>query len=94
MSSVPPRPALDYAAARHAWAALGDYLIAPPVALPMDGSPKLALRPAEAAEALGLSRAELYRHIQSGELVSFKVGKARLIAVDDLRAFIAARRVS
>lgn len=49
---------------------------------------KLALRPAEAARVLSLHRATIYRLMESGELPSVPVGRARLIRVEDVRALL------
>jgi excisionase family DNA binding protein len=54
---------------------------------------RLLVRPTEAAESLGLSRTTLYTLLDNGELDSIKVGTARLIPVDALQRFIAARRL-
>jgi excisionase family DNA binding protein len=53
---------------------------------------KLALRPAEVAELIGLSRARTYQLIASGEIPSFFVGSLRRVAVDELRAWIVRKR--
>jgi excisionase family DNA binding protein len=55
---------------------------------------RLLVRPTEAAESLGLSRTTLYMLLANGELDSIKIGAARLIPVDALQRFIAARRSS
>lgn len=52
---------------------------------------RLALRPEEAASVLGLSRPHLYRMLLSGELPSFKSGRARLIRVADIEAWLESR---
>lgn len=57
----------------------------------------LAVRPKKAAVMLGLSYAMTYRLIMSGELVSFKFGRARVIpitAIEDWLARNAAQRRS
>ncbi len=54
----------------------------------------LLVRPPEAARILGLSRTVLYEHLSSGSLPSLKVGAARLIAVDDLRAWVERQRTA
>ena len=56
-------------------------------------SAPLAVRPGEAARLIGLSRAEVFRRLQRGEIPSVKVGHARLIPFDELRAWLA-RQVS
>jgi excisionase family DNA binding protein len=48
----------------------------------------LALRPADVQRLTGLSGAHIARLIASGELRSFKSGRARLIAMADLRRWI------
>lgn len=48
----------------------------------------IAVRPGDAAKMLGVSRATIYILTADGTLPSFTVGSARLIAMDDLRAFI------
>lgn len=48
----------------------------------------LTLTPQEAAEELRLSRMSVHRLIRSGELVSFKVGRSRRIARNDLERFV------
>lgn len=53
---------------------------------------KLALRIDEAGDAVGLSRAEIYRAIARGELVATKFGRATRITREDLEAFVAAKR--
>jgi len=50
---------------------------------------KLLLRPTEAAEALGVSRAFVYQRAASGELPSVRIGKAVRIPADALKNWIA-----
>jgi excisionase family DNA binding protein len=50
---------------------------------------RLALRPEEAAAALGISRAKAYQLIATGELPSFKMGGNRRVSAEALRAFVA-----
>lgn len=50
-----------------------------------------AFRPAEAAAWLGVSRDTLDRMWQSGDIVSFTVGRARFISARELERFIAER---
>jgi excisionase family DNA binding protein len=50
------------------------------------------LRPEEAAEALGISRATVFKEIASGKLRSALVGGRRRISESDLEAFIEASR--
>ena len=49
---------------------------------------KLALSPAEAAEALGVSRSTVYRMVSSGQLAVVKVGRRTLVAKSDLDALL------
>lgn len=49
---------------------------------------RLLLRPAEAAEAIGVGRSKLYELVASGELPSIRVGASVRIPVDALRAWI------
>jgi excisionase family DNA binding protein len=49
---------------------------------------RLLLRPAEAAEAIGVGRNKLYELVASGELPSIRVGASVRIPVDALRAWI------
>lgn len=58
----------------------------PTLALP------LILTVVEAAETLRIGRSSVYELIASGELRSLKIGARRLIARDDLDAFIDSRR--
>lgn len=48
----------------------------------------IAVRPAEAARMIGISRARLYQLIAAGELQPYKLGCATLIDVADLRALL------
>lgn len=50
---------------------------------------KLLLRPAEAAELLGLSRSRIYELISSRRLPSVRVGLSRRIPLAALRKWIA-----
>lgn len=45
-------------------------------------------RPAEAAHVLGMGRTSVFALIKSGRLRSLKVGGARFITADALRAFV------
>ena len=52
---------------------------------------KLTLSVPEAAEALGVSRAQAYIMVNSGELPSIRVGRRRLVPLDKLRLWIDGR---
>jgi excisionase family DNA binding protein len=49
---------------------------------------RIALRPAEAARAIGVDRRTIYRMMDRGDLPSKVVGGTRLIAVEDLKAMV------
>jgi excisionase family DNA binding protein len=49
---------------------------------------RLAVSPAEAAEALSITRAHLYHLMERGELPSVKLGRSRRIRVSDLKALL------
>lgn len=49
---------------------------------------QLMYRPAEAAHVLGLGRTAVFGLIKSGRLRSIKLGGARLISANALRAFV------
>lgn len=49
---------------------------------------KLVYTVEEAAELLSLSRAQLYRLIEVGDLPSIKIGRARRVSADQLHVFI------
>ena len=53
----------------------------------------LSVRPAQAAAMSGLSRSLLYEAMATGELPSIRVRAARLILVDDLRAWLESHRI-
>lgn len=53
--------------------------------------PRLALRVAEAAEALGVSEGKLTQLARRGELPSFVDGRCRFFPVDGLRAWVESR---
>ena len=65
-----------------------------PIWLPPKLHGRLALRPQEAAEALGISRSVIDGEINSGRLASKKLGHARLIPIQDLIDWLGDRRVS
>jgi excisionase family DNA binding protein len=54
--------------------------------------PRVTLTPKEAAAALGVSVAHLYKEMGKGRLTTLLFGKRRLIHQDDLSAYIAANR--
>lgn len=49
---------------------------------------QLMYRPAQAAPVLGLGRTAVFELIKSGRLRSIKLGGARLITAEALRAFV------
>lgn len=49
---------------------------------------QLMYRPAEAAHMLGMGRTAIFALIKSGQLRSIKLGGARFISADALRAFV------
>jgi excisionase family DNA binding protein len=49
---------------------------------------QLMYRPAEAAKLLGMGRTAIFALIKSGRLRSVKLGGARFITADALRAFV------
>ncbi len=49
---------------------------------------KLLLRPAEAAEVLGLGRSKTYELLASGALPSVRIGRSLRVPVEALRAWI------
>lgn len=51
--------------------------------------PRLALRPKDAARALGLSSRKLWAMTASGEVPHLRLGKAVLYPVDSLREWLA-----
>ncbi len=52
---------------------------------------RLLLKPAEAGEALGVSRAKAYQLIASGAIPSVKVGSCVRVPIEALRQWIAAQ---
>ena len=54
-------------------------------------SDRLALGVGELARALGVTCPTVYKFMRSGELVSFRLGRRRLIARDQAEAFIRKR---
>jgi excisionase family DNA binding protein len=57
----------------------------------MDDTETPLLNPRQAAERLGVAPRELYRLIDTGELVAYKVGRDLGLRPDDLDAYKAAR---
>lgn len=49
---------------------------------------RLAVRVEEAAEMLGLGRSTVFQLLKNGGLVSIKVGKRRLIPIQEINSFI------
>jgi excisionase family DNA binding protein len=62
--------------------------IAPPPPLTHDRTPRLAYSIKDAATALGISRATLYRLINVGELRTLRIGGRRLIQTTDIEALL------
>jgi excisionase family DNA binding protein len=54
----------------------------------------LALRPRDAASAIGISAATLERLTRSGEIGSVLIGRCRVYPLEDLRDFLEACRES
>lgn len=52
---------------------------------------KLLLRPAEAAEALGISRSRLYHMLAGGQLPVVRVGQSMRVPVRELERWIGER---
>jgi excisionase family DNA binding protein len=50
------------------------------------------LTPSQAAERLGMSRTHLYKLLDRGEIMSYRVGRDRRIDLKDLAAFESQRR--
>jgi len=61
----------------------------PPVPIFETHVERLLLTPAEASQALGISRSKLYELLGSGVVPSVRIGSCRRIPVDDLRALVA-----
>ena len=49
---------------------------------------KLLLRPAEAAQMLGIGRTKVYELLAAGELPSIKIGACVRVPIDGLRQWI------
>jgi len=52
------------------------------------GPIKLLLRPEEAAQSLGLSRARLYELMAKGSIRSLKIGRARRVPIAEIKNWI------
>ncbi len=57
--------------------------------LQMHNAERVAYTLTDAVTAIGLSRATIYRAIQSGHLPAHKVGRRTLLLVDDLKRWLA-----
>lgn len=57
--------------------------------MPLDATPRLALRPREAARSLGIGERLLWSLTNRGEIPHFKLGRATLYSVDALREWMA-----
>lgn len=57
----------------------------------IEASETLSVRVEEAARMTGLCRTKVFALIASGELEAIKIGRARLIMVDTLTAFLRTR---
>ena len=57
----------------------------------MAASVPYTMRVRQAVKDTGLSRTKLFAAMRSGEVDSRKVGRARLVLVESLRAYIAGR---
>lgn len=64
-----------------------------PIWLPPNLHGRLALRPGEVADAIGISRDTVEREILSGRLPSKKLGHARLIPIAAIIKWLEADRV-
>ena len=57
-------------------------------------APRLAYNVEEAAAMLAVGRDSIYELIRTGQLTTFKIGTRRLVAMQDIEAFINAAKVS
>ena len=57
--------------------------------MPSDTIPPLRLEIPEAAQALRISRALLYKRIRAGEIAAQKDGKRAFITAEELRRYVA-----
>ena len=53
---------------------------------------RLLLRPAEAADALGIGRSKIYHLFAIGEVPSIRIGGSVRVPVDELRDWVSARQ--
>jgi excisionase family DNA binding protein len=51
-------------------------------------SPRLALTPEEAAEAIGVGRTTIYELLAGGKIASIRVGRRRVVPVRSIEAFL------
>jgi excisionase family DNA binding protein len=58
----------------------------------VDVSEKLLLKPAEAGEALGISRARAYELIAAGVIPSIRIGSSIRVPAEALRAWVERQR--
>jgi len=58
----------------------------------MENSQKLAYRPAQFAEAVGMSKRFIHKEIKSGNLPATKKGRAVLIRASDGKRWLALQR--
>ena len=59
----------------------------------MEATPRLMLSIDQSVVALGLSKSEIYLLMQKGNLPFVQIGRRRLVAMDDLKAFVRRYRV-
>jgi excisionase family DNA binding protein len=52
------------------------------------GFARLLLRPEEAADAIGVSRARFYELLAAGKIKSIKIGRSRRIPVEELQGWV------
>jgi excisionase family DNA binding protein len=50
---------------------------------------RVALRPEEAADTLGISRAKLFELLAQGQIRSIKIGRARRVPLAELHSWVA-----
>ena len=55
-------------------------------------APQLTVRVPEALQMLGIGRTKLYALLGEGEIEAIKIGKATLVVVESLHAFVERRR--